>query len=176
MALDAADLLQIGHRADVRHAVGELYKDFQREVAQRKPACSASGNCCRFRAYGHRLYVTTIELAVFAASLDARAEWWSFDPKAPEQGICPLQFGNLCSVHTIRPFGCQVFFCDATAADWQREQYEAFHARLKALHDRLDIPYRYMEWLSALKALEIPARGLERGDQRGALSLPQLRL
>ncbi len=31
--------------------------------------CVASGKCCKFERYGHRLYVTTAELEYFAAVL-----------------------------------------------------------------------------------------------------------
>ena len=46
-----------------------------------------------------------------------------------------------------------MFFCDASAAAWQNEQYERFHADLKRLHERLGVPYFYVEWRQALRAL-----------------------
>ena len=49
--------------------------------------------------------------------------------------------------------GCRVFFCDATAAQWQREVYEEFHGRLKELHRDLSIPYTYVEWRLACREL-----------------------
>jgi hypothetical protein len=58
----------------------------------------------------------------------------------------------LCGVHAIRPFGCRIFFCDPTAGDWQQQQYELFHAELKKLHERFDVPYFYVEWRFALNA------------------------
>lgn len=72
---------------------------------------------------------------------------------APSTRGCPFQLANLCSVHTIRPFGCRVFFCDQTATDWQQRQYEYFHAELKRLHERLEVPYFYLEWRQVLRAL-----------------------
>ena len=66
---------------------------------------------------------------------------------------CPFQTGTLCSVHKIRPFGCRVFFCDESSTDWQRRQYEFFHAELKRLHDALAVPYFYVEWRHALRVL-----------------------
>jgi len=56
-------------------------------------------------------------------------------------------------VHPIRPFGCRMFFCDATATDWQQAAYERYHTRLKQLHQQLSIPYAYLEWRQALSAL-----------------------
>jgi len=60
-------------------------------------------------------------------------------------------------VHAIRPFGCRMFFCDATSTAWQNEAYEQFHARLKRLHEELGVPYFYVEWRQALGALGLSA-------------------
>ena len=46
-----------------------------------------------------------------------------------------------------------MFYCDPTAASWQCEQYEYFHAKLKLLHGELGIPYFYIEWRAALRAI-----------------------
>ena len=37
------------------------------DIAARKPVCRASGRCCQFEKYGHRLYVTTAEVMHFEA-------------------------------------------------------------------------------------------------------------
>ncbi|MGH7214404.1 MAG: hypothetical protein ACREIT_06545, partial [Tepidisphaeraceae bacterium] len=71
------------------------------------------------------------------------------------QSGCPFQLDKLCTVHAIRPFGCRIFFCDSTATQWQQEQYERFHAELKRLHEQLDVPYFYVEWRQALRALGV---------------------
>jgi Fe-S-cluster containining protein len=138
-------------RPEVRQLVRDIYARLQQKIEQRKPFCAASGRCCRFDEYGHRLYVTTIELAAFTSELQSlQLPSQSFAP-----GGCPFQIGKLCGVHSIRPFGCRIFFCDPTAADWQTEQYEQFHAELKALHQTLSIPYFYVEWRQALAALAL---------------------
>jgi Fe-S-cluster containining protein len=141
-------------RTEVLEAVARVYAELQTEIDQRRPLCVVSGRCCRFEEYGHRLYVSTIELAAFVAGLE---------PGKLESSLalwggtgCPFQSGKLCGVHSIRPFGCRMFFCDATATDWQNERYERFHAQLKHLHETLGVPYRYMEWREALQALLLP--------------------
>jgi Fe-S-cluster containining protein len=53
-------------RADACASVREIYSRLQVEIDRRKPVCVASGKCCHFESYGHRLYVTTLELATFA--------------------------------------------------------------------------------------------------------------
>jgi Fe-S-cluster containining protein len=170
-------------RAEVRDAVADVYRRLQQQIDQRKPICVASGKCCHFDEYGHRLYVTTMEMAAFVYQLgegasgplshvpmgERRGEGDSVrltvidNPNHPhpnplpwvhgrgDQAGCPFQIGKLCGVHAIRPFGCRIFFCDATATQWQHDQYEAFHAELKMLHAKLNVPYFYVEWRNALK-------------------------
>ncbi len=156
-------------RADVREAVARVYSELQREIDARQPICSSSGRCCRFEEYGHRLYVSTLELAGFVSQLPVASELPVVSCRLPAKATslpllatgnpqlatssCPFQIDNLCSVHAIRPFGCRMFFCDPTATQWQNERYERFHAELKRLHGQLDVPYFYVEWRQALAAM-----------------------
>ena len=135
-------------RAEVCEAVSRIYEDLQREIDQQRPVCVMSGKCCRFEEYGHRLYVTTAELAAFTAARENGALESGTVDKDPRtrEGGCPFQVGRLCGVHDIRPMGCRVFFCDPAATEWQREAYERMHRRLKKLHEELSIPYAYVEW------------------------------
>jgi hypothetical protein len=134
-------------RAEVRDVVANVYRALAEQVELRRPLCVTSGRCCRFEEFGHRLFVTTMELAAFAAAGGLG------DQPPQSNGSCPFQRDRLCTVHAIRPFGCRVFFCDETSTDWQRRQYETFHAELKRLHERLKVPYFYVEWRDALRAL-----------------------
>jgi len=141
-------VMQAATNPAIRAAVARVYENLQRQIDARKPLCTASGRCCRFEEFGHRLYVTTIELAAFVSQLAER-------PTNPNPGGCPFQIDGLCSVHTIRPFGCRVFFCDATSDEWQHQQYERFHAELKRLHEEFDVAYQYLEWREALRQLHL---------------------
>jgi hypothetical protein len=107
--------------------IRQLYEAFESERAVVQPRCDASGACCRFEAYGHRLFITTLEMAAFCR----------------------------CSAHVWRPFGCRVYFCDERTTRWQQDQYERTHAAVRALHDRHSVPYLYVEWRAALKACGI---------------------
>jgi Fe-S-cluster containining protein len=180
----AAAVRAAAERGEVRRAVEHLYTAVQDALDLRRPVCNASGRCCRFDEFGHRLFVTTIELGAFLGNLPAarlgplsRVPGRRDQPAAPSPayaaerdgakgqllavdeipemppGGCPFQIDGLCSVHTIRPFGCRIFFCDETAADWQQEQYARFHAELKRLHAVLGVDYYYVEWREALGAL-----------------------
>jgi Fe-S-cluster containining protein len=139
-------VLDAAQRPQVRARVGQIYDELQVQVDRRRPVCLISGRCCRFDEYGHRLYVTTLELAAFIQEWRGRHSL----PFSPGSDGCPFQVGKMCGVHPIRPLGCRIFFCDATAADWQRDLYERLHASLKRLHEELDVPYAYVEWRSAL--------------------------
>lgn len=138
-------------RSEVRAAVDALYADVAAEIDRRRPLCVISGRCCRFEEYGHRLYVTTLELAAF------RSRYLGEAVTAWDGTGCPFQVNKLCGVHAIRPFGCRMFFCDATSTEWQNDAYERFHAELKSLHDRLGVPYFYLEWRGALRMLGLAA-------------------
>ncbi|CAN5667607.1 hypothetical protein BH09PLA1_BH09PLA1_17590 [soil metagenome] len=131
-------------RADVRAAVDALYAHLQDVIDLRQPVCNASGRCCRFEEFGHRLFVTTMELAVFAGGVDSIRQ---------ASSGCAYQVEGRCSVHTIRPFGCRMFYCDPTAGQWQQDQYEYFHAQLRRMHETHDVPYFYVEWRQALAAI-----------------------
>ncbi len=165
--------------------VGEILAELDADVAGRRPVCRASGRCCKFEAYGHRLYVTGVELEFFAAR-EARAPGGGGavlnDPSAehaqgpfPEHGTrgaerpksvslgqffsaekfegCPYQVEGLCTAREGRPLGCRIYFCDENAQSWQNEVYEKYHARLRGVHERFGVPYRYMEWRAGLREL-----------------------
>lgn len=137
---------QAALRPEARARVAELYRAVQEEIDRRKPLCIVSGRCCRFEEFGHRLYVTTLELAHFVHERGDAPRAGEWDGTG-----CPFQRARLCTVHSIRPFGCRMFFCDATSTEWQNAAYERFHADLKRLHEELCVPYFYVEWRKALE-------------------------
>jgi Fe-S-cluster containining protein len=149
--LDAARaaILSASARHEIHSAVKKVYEDLQSQIDLRRPKCIISGRCCRFEEFGHHLYVTTLELATFLHELQTL----NLPSPTPNPGGCIFQRNKLCSVHTIRPFGCRLFFCDSTSTDWQHEQYQLFHARLRQLHDDLAVPYFYLEWRQALELI-----------------------
>jgi Fe-S-cluster containining protein len=143
-----ADAVRLAMKSPVRQAVEVVYESLQDAIDLRQPICSASGRCCRFEEYGHRLFVTTLEMAAFASQAARELTPDSWDGTG-----CPFQLGGLCDVHPIRPLGCRIYFCDSTSTDWQTQQYERFHAHLKRLHESMEIPYFYVEWRQALAAI-----------------------
>jgi Fe-S-cluster containining protein len=161
-------------RPDVSRAVEGVYSTLAEAIDLRRPICKTSGRCCRFDEFGHRLYVTTMELAKFVSDLSivhrplgAAEEHCTAanaglhlpilshgdGSAAADQPACPFQTQGLCGVHAIRPFGCRIFFCDATSTVWQQELYEKLHGEFRRLHDELAVPYYYVEWRFALRSL-----------------------
>jgi Fe-S-cluster containining protein len=149
-ARNFAIAVRAASRADVCQAVSDVYRALQDALDLRKPLCLSSGRCCRFEEYGHRLFVTTMELAAFISQTDRPLRPADWDGTG-----CPFQLSGLCDVHLIRPFGCRVFFCDETSTQWQAEQYERLHREFKRLHEELHVPYFYVEWRDALAALNV---------------------
>lgn len=134
----------------IASGVRAIYDDIAVRVEQRGPVCWASGRCCNFEAFGHRLYVTGLEAAL--------AQRWATHPaterdviSAISRGGCPFQVGHLCGQREARPLGCRVFFCDRSATQWQHELMESGLDRIRALHDEHAIPYRYAEWRAMLR-------------------------
>lgn len=136
-------------------AIRELYDDLSRFVVERRPVCNASGRCCKFEEFGHRLYVTGLEIAWFLNGVGKQAvgpgdpsvvrlEQYSPTPN------CPYQIHGLCSTHLIRPLGCRAFFCEEGTEAWQQDTTEYFLDRLKQLHVEHGLPYAYMEWRAGL--------------------------
>lgn len=125
----------------------EIYAEASRAIAKRGPACWASGRCCNFEAFGHRLYVTGLEAAHTVAQWNASRPPLLLEQvdAAESAGGCPFQRLNLCDAHHIKPLGCRLFFCDRTASEWQTDALERLHTKIKALHTG-GVPYEYAEW------------------------------
>jgi len=133
----------------IDRAIRDLYARLDAAVQSRGPTCWISGKCCNFDAHGHRLYVTGLEIAwVLKESAAVSAKHGEVSLTGP----CSFQANNLCTVHTIRPLGCRVFFCQQGTQQWQSDLYEQFLGQLRSLHDEHALPYRYMEWRAGLRA------------------------
>ena len=133
----------------LRRRVLELYQDVDREVAAAGPVCVASGRCCRFKEYGHTLFVSNPEADVLLAA----------GPLTPNpsplggEGLgvrgpvtadyCPFQQGNLCTAREPRPLGCRVYYCDPNYQETGARITEKYLRRLKELADANGVPWLY---------------------------------
>ena len=150
-------------------AIGALYERLDGAVRRRGPVCWVSGRCCHFDRFGHRLYVTGLEIVWVLGRVEGLKSTVDGRDGGPERvagalpvfgnrlvkrpdahGPCPYQVEGLCSIHSIRPLGCRVFFCQSGTEQWQRDLYEQHLPELRRLHDLHGLPYRYMEWRSGL--------------------------
>jgi hypothetical protein len=115
----------------------ELYHDVDREVAAAGPVCVASGRCCRFKEYGHTLFLSNLEAEVLlnAAPL--------YDRDAVTADFCPFQKENLCTAREPRPLGCRVYYCDASYQETGVAISEKYLKGLKALADAHGVSWHY---------------------------------
>src|SRR3954469_17513729 len=142
---------------ELSNSVAAILAEADADIAARRPVCRASGRCCRFEEYGHRLYVTAAEMVYFQKHKtqntkhdtvpDGRAlvSLPQFFARESPRG-CPYQVEGLCTAREARPLGCRLYFCDENAQSWQNEVYEKYHGKLRAVHEQFGLPYRYLEW------------------------------
>lgn len=146
--------LEAAARPSVRAALDAIHQLIADQIESRGPACWASGRCCNFEAFGHRLYTTGLETAacVLALPSQGRSVTMPAIDDAVARGGCPFQDSNLCSIQTIKPAACRIFFCDRAAEQWQIDLTERVMQQIRGLHDREKIEYRYAEWRGLLRA------------------------
>lgn len=116
--------------------VQELYADVDREVAAAGPVCVASGRCCRFKEYGHVLFVSNLEADVLLAAAPPYERPVTAD-------YCPFQKGNLCTAREPRPLGCRVYYCDPNYQETGNRLTEKYLHRLKALAREHGVEWLY---------------------------------
>jgi hypothetical protein len=121
---------------ELRRKVLELYAEVDAAVAAAGPVCVASGRCCRFKEYGHALFVSNLEADVLLASAPPYDRPVSGD-------FCPFQQGNLCTAREPRPLGCRVYYCDPAYQDIGSRISEEYLRRLKRLADEHGAEWRY---------------------------------
>jgi hypothetical protein len=145
-ALPLAAVREAVGNAELLAAVEALYADLDAEVATHQPVCRNRGDCCNFGRYGHRLFVTPVEVAYFLARLD--------DSRRPPAGLdaCPYHVEGRCEARAGRPAGCRIFYCGPSSRTWQSPLTEEILARLKALHEQFGLPYAYVDWMAALRS------------------------
>jgi len=154
-------------------ALRELYAELDAAVSAQSPTCWTSGKCCKFDDFGHRLYVTGLEIAWFLTQVASATSGGDGQRVVAEDrkpgnenrlgptgvrlpqfaehvGACPYQVEGLCSTHAVRPLGCRIFFCQQGTEAWQQDLYESFLDRLRLLHDKHALDYRYMDWIAGL--------------------------
>jgi hypothetical protein len=121
---------------DLRRQVLALYDDVDAEVRAAGPVCVASGRCCRFKEYGHVLYVSNLEADILLSQAPPYEQ-----PVSPD--FCPFQKENLCTAREPRPLGCRVYYCDPAYQETGNRITEKYLQRLKALAQDHGLPWQY---------------------------------
>jgi hypothetical protein len=121
---------------DLRDRVLAVYAEADAAVAAAGPRCDASGCCCRFKEYGHTLFVSGLEADVLLAAAPPYSKPVSGD-------FCPFQVDNLCTARDPRPLGCRVYFCDPAYQDMGTAISDTYLRKLKALADEHGTGWRY---------------------------------
>lgn len=139
-------LREHAQRPEIVRAMREFYVEVDREIAAHDPTCWNKGKCCCFGQFGHRLYVTSLEIAYYLAT-------GNLTPPVTSDA-CPHAIDGKCHARERRPFGCRVFYCDPSAQHWQGPLSERRLTQLKAMHEALQVPYMYVDWMAAMKGMQ----------------------
>lgn len=142
-----------------RAALHGIYAAMEEEVARAGPACALSGRCCRFREYGHTLFVSAPEAALLLAEAPP--------PSRPldEGATCPWQDDRgHCRARDARPLGCRVYYCDPSYQGRAAELSELYIARLKRLVVEFGLPWDYAPLHQHLQAAWGAGHGRERTE------------
>jgi Fe-S-cluster containining protein len=121
---------------DLRDRVMQLYREADADVAVAGPVCIASGRCCRFKEYGHVLYLSNLEAEVLLSAAPP------YETPVSD-AFCPFQKDNLCTAREPRPLGCRVYFCDPAYQETARQITETYLHRLKQLAQEHGAEWRY---------------------------------
>ena len=113
-----------------------LYAEVDAAVAAAGPKCESSGRCCRFKEWGHVLYLSHLEAEVLLAAAPPYVQ-----PVA--QDGCPFQQDKLCTAREPRPLGCRIYFCDPNYQQTANVIMEDALAKLKRLADEHERGWRY---------------------------------
>ncbi len=139
------DLLRVARRPEVVEAMRRFFDEADRDIAAQPATCWNRAECCHFGSFGHRLYVTALEVSYYLALGEL--------PPRVADDSCPHARDGKCHARERRPLGCRVFYCDPAAEDWQGPMTERRLARLRAMHEELGVPYFYVDWLVVLRAI-----------------------
>ncbi len=127
-----------------------IYHDVDLAVASAGPVCELSGRCCRFKEYGHTLFVSGLEFQHLVSHAPSPT-------RAIDSGeTCPWQneHGH-CQAREARPLGCRIYFCDPTYQTTAPVLSETFIARLKRLTEHLGVAWNYAPLHHHLHALTL---------------------
>jgi Fe-S-cluster containining protein len=119
-------------------ALSELFARVDREILGIGPQCELSGRCCRFKQFGHDLFITGLEHDYLIETSSAAVMSLNYGENCPWQSK-----SGICTARNSRPLGCRVFFCDPAYADSMPEIMESAIRDLKKIHIEADLAWDY---------------------------------
>ena len=128
---------------ELTESLEDLYRRVDEEVQQSGVQCWLSGKCCDFEKMDHTLYASSLEIAFLREKYP--------EPYRADSVLCPFWKEGLCVERDRRPLGCRTYFCDDNYSEELQAIYEKYHAEIKALAQRYNIPYSYEPFVSALR-------------------------
>ena len=120
---------------EVADALRRFYRELEIEIDRLGWTCRACGDCCRFAEFGHGLFCSEIEADYLA---DGEAV-----PDVIPDDVCVFLQDGRCARRDRRALGCRTYFCESTGAVEPAALSEQWVRRLKDLHERLGIAWRY---------------------------------
>ncbi|MBN1341390.1 MAG: YkgJ family cysteine cluster protein [Phycisphaerae bacterium] len=153
MSSDSHDLpietiLYASRTPHIIEAVGDLLSRAEHDIAKHGILCQQCGRCCRFGEYGHRMFVTPLELAYLLAKVEnVTSQAGTFTQN------CIFQGGSSCTIYPHRLLCCRIFLCKLDGKGVVFSPGEKWHRALVELHETLCIPYYYVEWPDAINRL-----------------------
>jgi len=143
-ALGPKGMNRMAHAAELQAGLQVIYDELAADIAAAAPVCEVSGRCCRFREYGHTLFLSRSEAEVLLSA--------GLPPGAVvDDAGCPFQIGGLCTARERRPLGCRVYFCDPQYAGQGEVLSERYIRRLKDLHTATGTPWEYRPLIHFLR-------------------------
>ncbi|MDB5313295.1 MAG: hypothetical protein JWO38_7497 [Gemmataceae bacterium] len=136
----------------VRREVLEIYAGVDAAVRAAGPRCDASGRCCRFKEYGHTLFISHFEADLLLESAPPYPT-----PVSPDG--CPFQVDGLCTARESRPLGCRIYFCDPAYEETGNRITEEAIAGLKRIADAHAAGWQYAPLHVFLNAAGRPGTG-----------------
>jgi Fe-S-cluster containining protein len=121
---------------ELERKILHIYQDADHAVADAGPVCVASGRCCRFKEYGHTLFLSNLEAEILLSRAPAYEQPVNSD-------FCPFQKENLCTAREPRPLGCRIYYCDPTYQETAHRLTEENVKRLKALAEEYGVEWLY---------------------------------
>lgn len=141
MSINQIRSLKASKKEWLYQQLNSIYKKLDQNLSSIPQPCTGCGECCNFSKAEHRLYGSSLELAML---LD-KAE-----KKSKDLDQCPYQIEGKCSIRDLRLIGCRTYYRLHNKV--HQEQAEIFYEEaLKAVKELLSeegLAWEYKDLMS----------------------------